>query len=87
MRAAGITMDMPSLEEEKIRLYDKLDRKVLRDFTRGWYSAVADYAKELGVPAEGLSEKDLFVKLRVLNSLTNLAVHDIYRDKTEAGCV
>lgn len=72
------------LEEEKIRLYDKIDRKPLRDFNQGWYTLVADYAKELGVPADGLSERDVAVKLKVLNGLTNVAVHDIYRDKVEA---
>lgn len=72
------------LEEEKIRLYDKSDRKALRDFGKAWYTSAADYCKELGVPAEGLDERNLAVKLRVLNGLTNLAIHDIYRDKVEA---
>eukprot|EP00928_Gymnodinium_smaydae_P088416 TRINITY_DN72504_c0_g1_i1.p1 TRINITY_DN72504_c0_g1~~TRINITY_DN72504_c0_g1_i1.p1 ORF type:complete len:275 (+),score=52.45 TRINITY_DN72504_c0_g1_i1:116-940(+) len=73
------------LEEEKIRLYEKHDRKALREFNRGWYMAAADYCKDLGVPAEDLSERDVAAKLRVLNSLINLAVHDIYRDKVEAN--
>lgn len=73
------------LEEEKIRLYEKIDRKVLREFNKSWYSHVADYARELGVPAEGFSEKNLSAKLNVLNSLANLAVHDIYRDKLETS--
>lgn len=73
------------LEEEKIRLYEKQDRKALRDFSKQWYSHAADYAKELGVDAEGLSEGNQPVKLRVLNALTNFAVHDIYRDKVEAN--
>jgi len=72
------------LEEEKIRLYDKIDRKPLRDFNKGWFTHVEAYAKDLGVPAEGLGEKAIDVKLRVLNALANLAVHDIYRDKVEA---
>lgn len=73
------------LEEEKIRLLDKIDRVPLRNFNRGWYDAAADYAKELGVPTDGFCEKDLRAKLSVLNSLTNLAIHDIYRDKVEAA--
>ncbi|CAE8596881.1 unnamed protein product, partial [Polarella glacialis] len=73
------------LEEEKIRLYEKIDRKPLRDFNKAWYTAVTSYAKDLGVPAEGLSEQDFPVKLRVLNGLVNIAVHDIYRDKVEAN--
>eukprot|EP00929_Paragymnodinium_shiwhaense_P013362 TRINITY_DN121223_c0_g1_i1.p1 TRINITY_DN121223_c0_g1~~TRINITY_DN121223_c0_g1_i1.p1 ORF type:complete len:277 (-),score=105.88 TRINITY_DN121223_c0_g1_i1:81-911(-) len=73
------------LEEEKIRYYDKHERKTLRDFNRGWYTYAQDYCKELGVPAEGLDDKNAAVKLRVLNGLTNLAVHDIYRDKIEAN--
>jgi len=73
------------LEEEKIRLYEKIDRAPLRKFDKSWFEAVAKYARELGVPAEGLSEKDLKVKLSVLNGLTNLAIHDIYRDQDEAN--
>jgi len=73
------------LEEEKIRLYEKIDRKAMRDFNKGWYSKVSDYCRELGVEAEGLSERDLVVKLQVLNSLCNLAMHDVYRDKVEAS--
>lgn len=73
------------LEEEKIRYYDKHERKTLRDFNKGWYTYAQDYCKELGVPAEGLDDKNVAVKLRVLNGLTNLAVHDIYRDKIEAN--
>lgn len=73
------------LEEEKIRYYEKFDRKALRDFNKVWYSNVQDYCKELNVPCEGLSEKNMAVKLNVLNNLTNLAIHDIYRDKVEAG--
>merc|ERR1719181_1315993 len=73
------------LEEEKIRYYEKFDRKALRDFGKAWYSHVQDYCKELNVPAEGLNEKNMAVKLNVLNNLTNLAIHDIYRDKVEAG--
>mmetsp|Transcript_62268 Transcript_62268/g.181912 ORF Transcript_62268/g.181912 Transcript_62268/m.181912 type:complete len:262 (-) Transcript_62268:121-906(-) len=74
------------LEEEKIRLYEKADRRNLRDFgDEAWYKHAAGYAKELGVPSpEGLSEKDLNTKLRVLNALTNVAIHDVYRDKVEA---
>jgi len=72
------------LEEEKIRLYEKIDRGPLRTFTKAWYEAATNYAKELGVPYEGLSEKDFPAKLRMLNGLTNIAVHDIYRDKVEA---
>lgn len=73
------------LEEEKIRLYEKHDRKALRDFGKAWYTHAADYAKDLGIPAEGLNEKNAAVKLNVLNGLTNLAIHDIYRDKVEAN--
>lgn len=73
------------LEEEKIRYYEKFDRKALRDFNKVWYSNVQDYCKELSVPCEGLNEKNMAVKLNVLNNLTNLAIHDIYRDKVEAG--
>merc|ERR1719316_2413589 len=73
------------LEEEKIRYYEKFDRKALRDFGKAWYSHVQDYCKELNVPAEGLNDKNMAVKLNVLNNLTNLAIHDIYRDKVEAG--
>jgi len=74
------------LEEEKIRLYEQKDRKVLRDFsTKAWYQHAADYARELGVSAAGLAEDDLPKKLQVLNSLVNFAVHDIYRDKVEIG--
>eukprot|EP00435_Cladocopium_sp_Y103_P064402 s98_g26.t1 len=73
------------LEEEKIRLYEKIDRAPLRKFDKSWFEAVAKYAKELGVPADGLSEKAINVKLNVLNGLTNLAVHDIYRDQEEAN--
>jgi len=73
------------LEEEKIRYYDKNERRNLRDFGKAWYTYAADYCKELGVVAEGLDEKNVAVKLRVLNGLVNLAIHDIYRDKVEAG--
>jgi len=73
------------LEEEKIRLYEKIDRKALRDFNKNWYTHVQDYAKELGVPAEDLSERNVNAKLSVLNGLTNIAVHDIYRDCAEAN--
>ncbi|CAK9024170.1 RNA transcription [Durusdinium trenchii] len=73
------------LEEEKIRLYEKIDRAPLRKFDKSWYEAVSKYAKELGVPADGLTEKAMNVKLNVLNGLTNLAVHDIYRDEDEAN--
>lgn len=73
------------LEEEKIRYYEKFDRKALRDFGKAWFSYVQDYCKELSVPCEGLNEKNMAVKLNVLNNLTNLAIHDIYRDKVEAG--
>lgn len=73
------------LEEEKIRLYEKIDRKVLRDFNKAWYTYVQDYCKELGVESEGLDERNINVKLRVLNALTNLAIHDIYRDQVEAN--
>jgi len=72
------------LEEEKIRLYEKIDRGPLRSFTKAWYEAATNYAKELGVPFEGLSEKDFPAKLRMLNGLLNIAVHDIFRDKLEA---
>lgn len=73
------------LEEEKIRLYEKADRRKLRDFSdEAWYKHAASYAKELGVPSpEGLSDKDSTMKLRVLNALTNVAIHDVYRDKVE----
>jgi len=73
------------LEEEKIRLYEKGDRRKLRDFSdEAWYKHAAVYAKELGVPSpEGLSDKDSTGKLRVLNALTNVAIHDVYRDKVE----
>lgn len=73
------------LEEEKIRLYEKNDRKALRDFGKSWYVTAGDYAKELGIPSEGLNEKNTAVKLNVLNGLANLAIHDIYRDKVEAN--
>jgi len=73
------------LEEEKIRYYEKHDRRVLRDFNKAWYGHVQDYCKELNVPADGLDERNMAVKLSVLNNLTNLAIHDIYRDKVEAG--
>lgn len=73
------------LEEEKIRYYEKHLRRVLRDFNKGWYTHVEEYCKELNVPAEGLNEKNMTLKLNVLNNLTNLAIHDIYRDKVEAG--
>ena len=73
------------LEEEKIRLYEKIDRAPLRKFDKSWWEAVAKYAKELGVPADELSEKASNVKLNVLNGLTNLAIHDIYRDQDEAN--
>mmetsp|Transcript_43833 Transcript_43833/g.80048 ORF Transcript_43833/g.80048 Transcript_43833/m.80048 type:complete len:272 (+) Transcript_43833:67-882(+) len=73
------------LEEEKIRYYEKHDRRVLRDFNKAWYSHVEDYCKELGIFAEDFSDKNTALKLQVLNSLTNLAVHDIYRDKVEAN--
>jgi|EP00927_Polykrikos_kofoidii_P061695 RLL motif-containing protein 1 len=73
------------LEEEKIRLYEKPDRKVLRDFNRTWYEHVSDYCKELGIDSEGLDERNTAVKLKVLNGLTNLAIHDIYRDQAEAN--
>lgn len=73
------------LEEEKIRYYEKKERQNLRDFGKAWYTYAVEYCKELGVVAEGLDEKNAAVKLRVLNGLTNLAIHDIYRDKAEAG--
>jgi len=72
------------LEEEKIRLYEPKDRKVLRDFTKAWYQHIVDYGKELGIPAAGLSETHLPKKLQVLNSLVNLAIHDVYRDKVDS---
>lgn len=73
------------LEEEKIRLYEKNDRRVLRDFNKAWWTYAGDYCKELGIPVEDFNERNAAVKLNVLNSLTNLAVHDIYKDKTEAN--
>eukprot|EP00931_Biecheleriopsis_adriatica_P009133 TRINITY_DN110230_c0_g1_i1.p1 TRINITY_DN110230_c0_g1~~TRINITY_DN110230_c0_g1_i1.p1 ORF type:complete len:278 (+),score=87.44 TRINITY_DN110230_c0_g1_i1:55-888(+) len=72
------------LEEEKIRLYEKIDRAPLRKFDKAWYEAVEKYAKDLGVPVENFNEKDLPLKLNVLSKLASLAVHDIYRDKVEA---
>jgi len=72
------------LEEEKIRLYEQAKRRKLREFDEAWYKHASAYAKELGVPAtEGLCETDLPTKLRVLNALTNLAIHDVYRDQVE----
>jgi len=73
------------LEEEKIRLYEKNDRRALRDFNKAWYEHVCTYCKELGVNADDLDERNTAVKLRVLNGLTNLAIHDIYRDKVDAN--
>lgn len=73
------------LEEEKIRLYDKSERKMLRTFDEPWYKHVINYAKELNVNADGLNEKDLPTKLRVLNAIVNLAIQDIYRDRVEAN--
>mmetsp|Transcript_65252 Transcript_65252/g.183700 ORF Transcript_65252/g.183700 Transcript_65252/m.183700 type:complete len:283 (-) Transcript_65252:93-941(-) len=73
------------LEEEKIRLYNKADRKVLRTFDESWFKYATAYAKELNVHADGLSESDLAVKLRVLNAVVNLALQDVYRDKLEAN--
>ena len=55
------------LEEEKIRLYEKIDRAPLRKFDKSWYEAVGKYAKELGVPADGFTEKAAAVKLNVLS--------------------
>lgn len=55
------------LEEEKIRLYEKIDRAPLRKFDKAWYEAVGKYAKELGVPADGFTEKAVAVKLNVLS--------------------
>ena len=48
----------PSLlrPEEKIRLYEKIDRAPLRKFDKSWWEAVAKYAKEwlsaLGISCE-----------------------------------
>lgn len=37
--------------QEKIRLYEKIDRAPLRKFDKSWYEAVAKYAKaSLGLP-------------------------------------
>lgn len=72
------------LEEEKIRLYAKNDRRVLRDFNKAWYEHVQTYCKDLDVEAEGLHESNTKVKLKVLNALTGLAVLDVYRDHMEA---
>jgi len=71
------------LEEEKIRFYEPKNRKGLREFGDAWWKHVAAYAKELNVPGE-VSEKDFPAKKRLLNGLTNLAIHDVYRDKAEA---
>jgi len=71
------------LEEEKIRFYEPKNRKGLREFGDNWCKHANIYAKELGLPADNLSEKDLPAKLRVLNNLLNLAIHDVYRDKAE----
>jgi len=75
------------LEEEKIRFYEPNQRKGLRDFGDEWLRHLAKYAKELGVPADNLSDKDSASKLRVLSGLTNLAIHDVYRDRVEANDV
>jgi len=72
------------LEEEKIRFYEPKNRKGLRDFGDNWFKHVNTYAKELGLPADSLSDKELPAKLRVLNSLANLAIHDVYKDRAEA---
>lgn len=72
------------LEEEKIRFYEPKNRKGLREFGDGWFTHVAKYAKELNVPTDDFSDKDAKAKLRVLSGLTNLAIHDVYRDKVEA---
>merc|ERR1711974_561943 len=56
----------------------------LREFGDAWFAHLAKYAKELNVPADDLSATDATAKLRVLGGLTNLAIHDVYRDMVEA---
>jgi RLL motif-containing protein 1 len=73
------------LEEEKIRLYTPAQRKPLREFNDAWVGHATTYARELGVQADGLDDSGLPARQRVLNQLVNLAVHDVYRDKMEAG--
>jgi len=74
------------LEEEKIRLYEPLQRRPLRDFGKSWWTAAFDYCRELGMPIEeaDFNERNVQEKLRVLNRLTNYAIHDVYRDKVDA---
>jgi len=73
------------LEEEKIRLYPQQDRLKLRDFGGQWWAHVIEYCAELSINATGLDSKNETVKLRVLNSLANNAVHDVYQDKTQGN--
>jgi RLL motif-containing protein 1 len=73
------------LEEEKIRLYETNDRKALREFNTTWYQHVADYCTELGIDVEGLTEQNTSAKSKALNELTNIAMHDVYRDHVEAN--
>jgi len=73
------------LEEEKIRFYEPNQRKGLREFDAGWLAKLASYAKELSVPADKLVDDEPSAKLRVLSGLTNLAIHDVYRDKAESN--
>lgn len=75
------------LEEEKIRFYEPSQRKGLRDFGAEWPKKLAAYAKELGVPADKVADGDATAKLRVLSGLTNLAIHDVYRDRAEENSI
>lgn len=71
------------LEEEKIRFLEPAQRKGLREFGDQFLRHFTAYAQDLNVNVDALSMEDGQSKLRVLNHLTNLAIHDVYRDRVE----
>ncbi|CAD7941203.1 unnamed protein product [Amoebophrya sp. A25] len=80
------------LEEEKIRLWTPAERSKLREVNAGgkWYRAAREYLKELGIDeqlAEKLQDRDVATKVRVLDLLTSMAVHDEYQDAAAEGTV
>ncbi|CAD7949875.1 unnamed protein product [Amoebophrya sp. A120] len=77
------------LEEEKVRLYTVAERAKMREVNKRpqWYRATKEYLKELGLDeslCDSLSDKaPPDVKLKVLDVLTSMAVHDEYQDAIE----
>jgi len=72
------------LEEEKIRLYSREERKALRQFDRNWWNTFIQYCRELGLKLDEASVRDAAAnRSALLDRLVSLAVQDIYKDAIE----